>query len=618
MKVALIGAGPRGLLILERLLAWQGATDLVPLEVTLYDPYPIGGRVWQLDQPISLIMNTAAQMITLFYDQSVDEPAPAQPGPDLAQWARGDAGAFLAALPDQPNKAALVAETKRLGPNDYPTRAFYGAYLQWVFQELQRRAGHNATVTFTQTAVSAVRKNSHRYDVTTVDSTTQFDAVVMALGNNANTLTRDQQQLQAFAEANHELYLPPNWPAEHDLSGITKDDVVILRGLGLSFFDFMSRLTEGRGGKFVTHKDGHLTYRPSGTEPTIVAGSRRGFPYHAKGHNQKAAGEEVQPHFLTTQQLSEWATSGPIPGEVFWQALQHEVEFVYYSKLLTANYPELPLAAFQEDFLQAPTATLAKLKIQDSDRLDWPSLIDPLAGHDPADYQTVLHQYLVNDIRDAELGTQTGPMTSALEVLRDLRDPIRQVVAQGLLSDDQYLDFFLRWFNGLNDFLSIGPPVIRIKQLLALIDAGVVTLLPPGMKVTGERGKFMASSTVAPTVVYQGTVLIEARVPAANAPTAENPLLQQLLHDDMATLYELQLAIEKRFQSGAILVDRASQQLLNEHHDTQGDLYFWGVPTEGFHWLTTASPRPYVNDISLRQANTIASRIWSHAELNQE
>jgi hypothetical protein len=179
----------------------------------------------------------------------------------------------------------------------------------------------------------------------------------------------------------------------------------------------------------------------------------------------------------------------------------------------------------------------------------------------------------------------------------------------GLLSDDEYLDFFLREFVGTNDYLSIGPPLLRIRQLAALLRAGIVTLLAPGMRVTGTAGYFVASAASAPTVSYRATTLIEARVPAANAPTAANPLLQQLQHDGLATTFELQLAGERRFASGAILVDRTDSRLLDRSRQSHGKLFFWGVPTEGFNWLTTASPRPYVNDISLRQANAIARAI---------
>ncbi|WP_054723593.1 FAD/NAD(P)-binding protein [Lacticaseibacillus nasuensis] len=88
MKIALIGAGPRGLLVLERLIAWQPTIDR-DLTITLYDPEGIGGRVWTSTQPRELIMNTAAQHITLFYDRTVAAPAPFTPGPS---WRNGRPG----------------------------------------------------------------------------------------------------------------------------------------------------------------------------------------------------------------------------------------------------------------------------------------------------------------------------------------------------------------------------------------------------------------------------------------------------------------------------------------------------------------------------------------------
>jgi hypothetical protein len=79
---------------------------------------------------------------------------------------------------------------------------------------------------------------------------------------------------------------------------------VILRGLGLCFFDYMALLTSGRGGEFHRH-DGKLTYEPSGDEPLIFAGSRRGVPYHARGANEKGVSERHVPVFLTPDKIVE-------------------------------------------------------------------------------------------------------------------------------------------------------------------------------------------------------------------------------------------------------------------------------------------------------------------------
>lgn len=49
MNIALVGAGPRNLTLVERLMAHaKKTTD--PVDITLYDPFPIGGRVWNPDQ----------------------------------------------------------------------------------------------------------------------------------------------------------------------------------------------------------------------------------------------------------------------------------------------------------------------------------------------------------------------------------------------------------------------------------------------------------------------------------------------------------------------------------------------------------------------------------------
>ena len=611
MHITLIGAGPRGLMLLGRLISWQRTRyPQRQLTIFLVDPYPIGGRVWKIDQDPNLIMNTAAAQITLFTDQTVTGVGPFIAGPDLSTWALTLAADYLDAHPEINNRSILMRQAANLGPNSYASRALYGVYQQWFFDLQKYQAGTNI-ITYKQQTVNRLDKKAAGFTVTTDQESWQTDQVVMALGNLKNSLTRDQKALHDYAQTHQLFYLEPGFPEEGDLSGIEAQSPVIIRGLGLSFFDLMSRLTEGRGGQFQKAPDGLLVYHPSGREPHIFAGSRRGFPYRAKGRNQKGPGEEWQPHFLTPQQIDAWQTHGEVSGQTFWEALKHEAELIYYRLLLPQRYPEIDEAAFERDFIADPVATLGALPIAAKDRLDWDALADPTKAHPSGQpYQDFMRHYLRQDAQEAMRGTKTGPLTSALEVLRDMRDPIRQLVERNLLSQDQYLDFFLRWFNSLNDFLSIGPPALRIDQLQALIGAGIVTILPPGMQIKGIDGQFLLKTPSDPKFSLQAKTLIEARVPAVNAPTAQNPLVQQLLHDGYAHTYELQLNADKRFQSGAIAIDRQTQQLLDQKEHPQAGLFFWGVPTEGVHWLTTASPRPLVNDVSLKTAEQIVKVIF--------
>lgn len=85
VSVAVVGAGPRGTSVLERLCA--SAPELLAsgarLTVHVVDPSPPGpGRVWRTDQPAELLMNTVSCQVTLFTDDSVDcSPDPSGPEP---------------------------------------------------------------------------------------------------------------------------------------------------------------------------------------------------------------------------------------------------------------------------------------------------------------------------------------------------------------------------------------------------------------------------------------------------------------------------------------------------------------------------------------------------------
>ena len=66
-------------------------------------------------------------------------------------------------------------------------------------------------------------------------------------------------------------------------------------------------------------------------------------------------------------------------------------------------------------------------------------------------------------------------MKSAYEVLRHLRDLMRTVIEFRGLTLESYLDFRDNIKTRVNRLVA-GPPALRSKQLLALIDAEVVTV----------------------------------------------------------------------------------------------------------------------------------------------
>ena len=89
LAVAVIGAGPRGAGVLERLAANLGtewAADR-PLVVHFIDQFPAGpGRIWRFDQSPLLKLNSMAADVTMFTDESSVIDGPVRPGPSLIDW----------------------------------------------------------------------------------------------------------------------------------------------------------------------------------------------------------------------------------------------------------------------------------------------------------------------------------------------------------------------------------------------------------------------------------------------------------------------------------------------------------------------------------------------------
>lgn len=65
----------------------------------------------------------------------------------------------------------------------------------------------------------------------------------------------------------------------------------------------------------------------------------------------------------------------------------------------------------------------------------------------------------------------SAAVKAAMDVLRDLRNEVRMVLDYGGVTASSYARDVDGWYTPANAFLSIGPPVERMEQLVALIEA---------------------------------------------------------------------------------------------------------------------------------------------------
>lgn len=595
LRICLVGAGPRGTSVLERICA---NADGRAVEVHVVDPFPPGpGGVWRTGQSGHLLMNTVASQISLFTDDSVPCEGPVMPGPSLYEWAR-------------------TADCA-LGPDDYPTRAFYGRYLRWVFRRLVTTAPASITVVVHTGTAVALDDADGQQTVTLLDGTRLpgMDAVVLALGHGPLARSREQDENRRFALRHKLCHIEPANPADVDLSGIAPGTAVAVRGVGLNFFDYLALLTVGRGGAFEQTPEG-LRYLPSGREPVLYAGSRRGMPYHARGENQKGAHGRHHPYFLTEMviaNLRKRADSGEPAGfrEAVWPLVDREVRAVYYSLVVKARHGDTASQAFLQSFVQGIPDDDERLLDQYgvTERWNWDRIERPQGDRmfaDRAEFRGWLLDHLRDDVREARLGNLSSPLKSALDVLRDLRNEIRLVVDHSGISGDSYHHELEGWYNPLNAFTSIGPPVRRIEEMIALVEAGVLHVVGPRVRIRRHttEGVFLVDSETVPGPPVRCRGLIEARLPDIDLRRSANPLLRYLLTTGRSRPYHV-----GGYESGGLAVTERPYRLLDRAGLAHPARFAFGVPTEGVHWVTAAGIRPGVGSVTLEDADAIARAV---------
>jgi uncharacterized NAD(P)/FAD-binding protein YdhS len=506
-RICIIGAGPRGTGVLQRLCTLGQDREL---EVHVVDPYPPGpGRIWRQDQPDLLWMNSPVSTMDVF-----DGPDGV---PSLWSWLR-DGGA--AELADGP----LADEAGRLSERRFASRPLAGAYLSWVFAQTSAR------VCVHRTRAIDIRDHGEAQAVWLAGRADPLivDAVVLAQGHVDSAPGPTEQRLAAYARDHGLTYRPPGHAELLSHDEVKPGKPVLLRGFGLTFIDQMTLLTQGRAGTFHRTTSGELAYEPSGAEPVLYVGSRRGVPYHAKPASQLLGGQPPLPRFYSSHTVP----AGELHFRAqLWPLVVKEILGAYYHELFLGHpeHTRLSWAEFSQRFADDDPAAVALGVPDPADRLEIGALAEPMAGlrfTTPEDLQAWTRAYIRDDLRrrscprhSAEIGALAG-LTSAIMTTLDL-------VAAGRIEARSRIHDVDRWFLPFGSYLSSGPPGRRLEELLALSAAGVVHFLGPDLRVTAENGEFVAASPAVDTQVRAAS-LIEARLAEATVATTTDPLLIQL------------------------------------------------------------------------------------------
>ncbi|MCB4209083.1 FAD/NAD(P)-binding protein [Arthrobacter sp. UM1] len=645
VRVAVIGGGPRGLSAVERLAA-RAAESGRSVHVTVYEPFALGsGRVWRRDQSRQFLMNTPAKFptavpsaATLADAASSGTASPAAVvGPQTFEaFRRAVAAGEAEAL-----TAEEAEELRAIGPEDYPRRATYGAYLERVAARLAESLPEGMTLEHRrETAVSVSREGvfrvtsrtptahelapeSHRSsnpDPSAEQLTVrEADAVILALGHVDAELNPAQARARAKAG---ERYYPPSIPADVDWSRIPAGAGAVIRGMGLNFFDVVTELTQGRGGRFAETADGRLEYSPSGREPRITALSRRGMPYAAKpDFTADAPGPE--PVFATWERFERMLADAPVRfSERVRPLLEADAQLAFHrvrDPQRADEWRRIEEAAAAPDASEALGLLADALaSVPEAERLDLEALARPLTGREFAsgeEHAAEVLRLVEADARSAQ-NPETEPRQHAVAALNRGRWALKGFIARGLITEDSRHRELRGWFEPLVEGLASGPPSRRMAELAGLIRAGVVRIAgpTPGVDYDEETGRFTVSSPWVPGAEHTGEVLVEAMMPVNSVRLLSSPLVRGLFESGLADAHRLTLD-GAGYAGTGFAVDGPERTVLGADGTRTEGLHCLGLQLSSAEWGTAIAAETdgawLGSAITLADADAVAAAVLS-------
>lgn len=618
--VIFVGGGPRTAGVLERLAANRPELFAGPLELHVIEPYvPGSGRIWRYDQHPGLLLNSMAADITMFTDASVACEGPASPGPNLAEWAAGVLDGSITDVPDFPH--ALWEQLRSLTGATFPTRQLQSQYLEWFYRRAAKSLGRSITVHRTMAVdITALGGGGHAVELAT-GRTLHADILVTALGHTDSRPDAASAAWADFARRHGGYHAAPSYTTDVDYSPMAPGQDVIVAGMGLAFVDLLVLLMEGRGGRFEEASDGGLRYLPSGREPRLWAGSRRGVPYQSK-ISSALRGEAPGPlRFLTSAAVDALLERH---GELdfrrdLWPLIAKEAGYGYYREILTgspgrgamgweefaARYASLDWYSPAREELVAAAVPDAGLHL-DLERLDRPFAGRSFAGRQ--DVQEAVAGYIEHDLALRDSPDHPETLALFLALLHVYMEVGRVVPPERLNARSQQTVH--GWWHGFFSFVDSGPPPHRLRQMLALHRAGLLNFLGPGLEISTDEaaGTFLASSPQSPVTVA-ATAFIEARLPGTSVARSLNPALESLHRSGLGTEQQL-LTADGIHSTGKLLVT-SRHQLVDAQGQPHTTVFGIGPGTSG--WAAGAFARPGTNAAPFRENDALARTILSVA-----
>jgi hypothetical protein len=477
---------------------------------------------------------------------------------------------------------------KPVAPGDFLPRRVMGEYLHWYYRTLVAHLPPGVRVRHHATAALDITPGPDGGETIALGAggLLSVDHAILTFGHVANRPPSSGQSMH------------PPYALGEDARLAGAASTVAICGMGLVATDVVLMLTQGRGGRFEQHGE-RLRYLPSGREPSLRLVSRSGLPYRAKSTRVSQVPGRQQGFVFNTEAIAALRARGPAAID-------------FRAEVLPLLYREMSVRYHLQALQEAGDGAAAERwagRLRGLRRLcDVDDAIatlacgaapagpfDPAAlfhgeAPDCASAQAYQRHFCASIGADLAPSERSGPLNAACETLRVLRDGLRAVVEDGRLTLASSRDFHGRLRNDINRLVA-GPPDWRLRQLLALADAGVLRVpYGPAPRIEPAGGRWrIASTRLAEPHAEEVDLLVRGYLEDPRMDASASPLLDALYRAGRLNPWRYDDA--DKSSVGSVAMD-ADEHPLDRDGRAQPRLWLFGALTEGARFFTHYIPSP--------------------------
>ncbi|WP_299123154.1 FAD/NAD(P)-binding protein [uncultured Winogradskyella sp.] len=514
-KIAIIGLGPRGLYALEMLIQ---ALSLSNNEIEIYvfeeSNEPGSGSVWFTDQPDSNWMNITERALEglklrpriNYANIGIDE------FPSYHEWAD-------------------FSQTSMV-PDVFPPRNQLGKYLKDRFETLRNALQRLDSFKTINQKVKQINFENNLCSIQVGDDTLYFDDVLLTIGHQLTKVSDQLAEWTSYAKNKKSLYVFEDlYPVKQFAELRNKTNITIgIRGFGLAMIDAMRYLAINDFGNFKVVDNTTLKsvyYKVNQQNLKLIPFSLDGLPLGPKPIN-----EHIDNLYKpTTSELNTFSTI--VQAVAQKKSTVNDISFLIepIAKIAARVFIDLKEKAVKHEYNSSEIEHII-FKFLDSEAYDHLLLQD----------QSVTTYELIENYIAMALGKSPASLDYCVwQVWRHCQPSLYKSFSHAKVKDE-IVESVINLDERSKRF-SYGPPVESMQQILALVDADILSLdftKDPEIELSDNGWKLTNNKNQTITT----TVMINSVLDAPKLLNVKSKIIKTLLQDDVIQPIHSKLGIE--------------------------------------------------------------------------